>query len=564
MLITDLSRSKNLTILSRQQLRTLLDRAGHQSSEKITLDEALDIAQKSKATIVIMGSFARLGEQIRIDAQLHDARDGQLLAAERLVVDQPAQILTQVDVLSLKLASHLGGSEQPETAGLTSVMTNDLAAYRYYSLGVEKAQVLRDEEALVLLQKAVALDPNFAMAYARMGYVYGVTGNSLDKAKPYLEKAFHLADRLTQKDKLNIQAWYAIVNYDFAAAIEAFRRIIAAYPLEVEAYRRLATLLRGEDKFAEAVEVLKQALVIDSGERELCNSLGQVYSEMGRHDDAIAMFQRYVQLAPEEPNAYDSLALGYQWAGRYGEAIREYDHALQLKPDFEVARLHLGNVYFDQGRYRAAVEEFQRLVKITHSDYYRGRGLAVIADVELRRGNISLAEREAKAAGRLLSQANFEMFFVATTKDDLATARQMKDQLEQNPYNERGMRVSSRPMWVRRGFVALKSNSAAEAIDDFKEALKHRPQTWSIDPFEDCLANAYLELGRPDEAIAEYDRILKLNPNYPLVHYHLAQTFERKGQADRARAEYKQFLEIWRDADSDIREVVNAKKALSD
>src|SRR5207253_6296256 len=63
MLITDLSRSKNLVVLSRQQLRTLLNRAGHQSSEKITLEEALDIAQKSKATIVIMGSFARLGEQ---------------------------------------------------------------------------------------------------------------------------------------------------------------------------------------------------------------------------------------------------------------------------------------------------------------------------------------------------------------------------------------------------------------------------------------------------------------------------------------------------------------------
>jgi TolB-like protein len=69
MLITDLSRSKNLTILSRQQLHTLLDRAGHQSSEKIRLEEALDIAQKSRATIVITGSFARLGDQIRIDAQ---------------------------------------------------------------------------------------------------------------------------------------------------------------------------------------------------------------------------------------------------------------------------------------------------------------------------------------------------------------------------------------------------------------------------------------------------------------------------------------------------------------
>src|SRR5207248_10716744 len=132
MLITDLSRSRNLTILSRQQLRTLLDRAGHQSSEKIRLEEALDIAQKSKATIVILGSFARLGEQIRIDAELHDARDGQLLAAERLVVDQPAQILTQVDLLSIKLASHLVAAltEQDTRQGLARVMTSSLDAYR--------------------------------------------------------------------------------------------------------------------------------------------------------------------------------------------------------------------------------------------------------------------------------------------------------------------------------------------------------------------------------------------------------------------------------------------------
>ncbi|MFN2533444.1 MAG: CsgG/HfaB family protein [Pyrinomonadaceae bacterium] len=135
-LITDLSRSKNLTVLSRQQLNLLLERIGHKESEKTRLDEALEVAQKSHAKIVILGSFGRLGERIRIDVQLHDARDGQLLAAERLLVDQPAQILSQVDVLSLKLASHLGGQhERDANAGLTNVMTNNLEAYRYYSLG---------------------------------------------------------------------------------------------------------------------------------------------------------------------------------------------------------------------------------------------------------------------------------------------------------------------------------------------------------------------------------------------------------------------------------------------
>ena len=89
MIITDLSRSDKLSLLSRQQLHLLLERIGHNENEKIRLDEALDVARRSQAKIVVLGSFAQLGEQIRIDVQLHDARDGQLLAAERLVVSRP-------------------------------------------------------------------------------------------------------------------------------------------------------------------------------------------------------------------------------------------------------------------------------------------------------------------------------------------------------------------------------------------------------------------------------------------------------------------------------------------
>ncbi|HYX28632.1 MAG TPA: tetratricopeptide repeat protein [Pyrinomonadaceae bacterium] len=71
-----------------------------------------------------------------------------------------------------------------------------------------------------------------------------------------------------------------------------------------------------------------------------------------------------------------------------------------------------------------------------------------------------------------------------------------------------------------------------------------------------------IELGRLDEAITEYERILKLNSNYPFVHYHLAQAYERKGMTQ-ARNEYTQFLTVWKDADADIPEVLNAKKTLS-
>ncbi|HEY0347835.1 MAG TPA: tetratricopeptide repeat protein [Pyrinomonadaceae bacterium] len=562
MLITDLSRSKNLTILSRQQLHTLLDRTGHQSSEKIRLEEALDIAQKSKATILIMGSFARLGEQIRIDAQLHDARDGQLLAAERLVVDQPAQILTQIDLLSIKLASHLGAADQAANSGLTSVMTNNLAAYRFYSLGVEKAQEARNPEAIALLEKAIALDTDFAMAYARIGYTYAVSWARLEEGKPYLEKAFKLTDRLSEKDKLNITAWYALANQDYAAAIRSYQEIVARYPLEVEAYRGLGRLLRGENRHDEAIEILKQGLIIDSEAKELYNSLGGVYSELGRHDEAIAMYQRYVQLAPTEPNAHDSLGLGYQWSGRYQDAIQEYQRALELKPDFEVSIIHLANTYYQQGRYQEALNEFQHYIASAHSVEERSRGYNGIAQVRLVKGQLAEAERAARQATASYKVSVYLVLAVALEKGDLRAAEKSKSSLEKIPTIARGARGNLREIPYYQGLFELKSGRATEAIEKFKEALRYRAPTFNANPFEDCLANAYLELGHFDEAITEYERVLKLSPNYPLVHYHLGQAYEGKGQRDQAREQYERFLQVWKDADADIPEVVRAKRIL--
>ena len=89
------------------------------------------------------------------------------------------------------------------------------------------------------------------------------------------------------------------------------------------------------------------------------------------------------------------------------------------------------------------------------------------------------------------------------------------------------------------------------------------PTTSGIESYDDCLANAYLELGRWDEAIGEYRRILNHNPYYRLAHYHLGQAYEGIGDSDRARAEYAEVLSQWRIADPDIPEVLEAKRRLA-
>ncbi len=327
MFITNFSRSKQLNVLSRQQLYHLIERGGHSQTDTIRLDDALEIARKTRAEVIALGSYVRLGEKIRIDVQLHSAQNGQPLASESIVADQPQDILAQVDLLSFKLAAHMGAAPEVEESRtkLDGLMTINLEAYRYYSLAVEKAQALHNEEAIALLEKAVALDPQFAMAYGRIGYAYAVTGTHAERSKPYLEKAFLLSNHLTEKDRLYITAWYSIAHLDYPAAIAPLRKIINQYPLEAEAYFRMGYLLRGERQHEEAVRVLKQGLVIDPEDKDIYNALGLIYLDINRYDEAIAAHQRYVELAPKEPNAHDSLGMSYQCA----RALPRGHHGIQ-------------------------------------------------------------------------------------------------------------------------------------------------------------------------------------------------------------------------------------------
>ncbi len=566
MLITDLARSNRLTVLSRQQLHLLLERIRHKPTDKIRLDDALDLARRSHAEAVVLGQFAALGEQVRIDLQLHDASNGQLIAADHLVVSKPGEILTQVDFLALKLATHLGVAplDPGKTTSLAEAMTDNLEAYRYYSLGVEKAQAFENTQAIQLLEKAIELDPKFAMAYARIGYAYAVTDFLPQKGKPYLEKAFQLSDRLTDKDKLYLTAWYAIAKSDYPGAVRIFRQIIAQHPLETEAYWRLARLLHGEEQSEEAVAVLQQGLAIDPEAKDLYNGLGVVLFGLGRYEEAITAHQHYVELTPREPNAHDSLGMSYQQSGRYDRATAEYDTALALNPEFEPAIIHLGDTYFQQGRYRDAIRQYQRYIQVTHSDLARALGYGSIAHVHWRKASLRRAEQAAQNEMSYEKGAVWNSLVLALERNDKLKVEQLKEKLfERLPYPQRGARHDLRSHSYFRGYLELKSEHPSEAIALLKEALRHPPPTSGIELYEDCLANAYLELGQVNEAIHEYQRILGLNPNYPLVQYHLAQAYERTGERERARTAYERFLQVWKSADADIPELMDAKNKFS-
>ncbi len=562
MMITDLSRSPKLNILSRQDFRTLLDRNGVAADETISPETALDIARKSRAGSFILGSFASVGTSIRLDVKLFDAQTGELRAVETSNVEKAEMIFSAIDLLSLKLANHLVTMpfEQDRRSDLSMAMTGNLEAYRYYSLAVDEAQSLHNKEAIALLEKAIALDPQFAMAHARIGYIYTVTWGFGEKAKPYLEKAFALSDRLTEKDRLSISAWYSIASLDYPNAIEFYRQIISKYPTETESYLRLGNLLSGEEQFEDAANVLKQGLAIDPDGPLLYNALGSLYSISGKHEDAISMHQRYVAYAPNEANAHDSLGMSFQWAGRYDEAIGEYRRAIELKPNFEVALVHLANTHFQTGRYSQAIDLYKKYNAGAPSELERARAFSSIATVYRRLRNYDLAIRAANQAIKERETYIGESFLIALDLGDKKTT----DQLEQKLFaaqtvTNRGKRAAPRFSFYFRGLAALRNGEPDNAVEAFREAVRHSPPTFEADALEDCLANAYLHLGRYDEAVAEYERVLALNPNYPLARFHLAQTFAANGDTEKARENYRLFLDTWKDADNEIPEIIAAR-----
>jgi len=560
MLITQLSRSDSLSVVGREQLAALVKRSDVAGARSLSVSQQLDVARQAQATRLITGTFAQLGGEIRVDAQLRDVASGKVLAGES-VVAQPDQLLARIDGFSAALASRLAASDG-HPMRLADAKTDNLEAYKLYSLGVERLQGMHSEEAISLFEQAVAIDPDFAMAHARIGYAYGVVWQFPDRARPYLDRALQLPNRLSQKDRMYVEAWHAIVDRNYPAAIELFQTLIARYPTEVEAYYRAAMLLRGEERRSEAVEVIERGLLVDPSSPILYNALGGIYVHLNRMHDAIEAHRKYVALSPREPNAHDSLGVTLQATGAYENAINEYQTALAIDPLFEIARLHLANTYFQTGRYREAMRELDRYVAQAPSDVERSRGYDGEAWVYRSRGDLARAEELAKKAARLNDLGTATLLVVLSDRHDWSALRKVRESLAADNPSSRGTRPGLRWTYFDHGYEALKSGNASAAVNLFQRSLQYEAPYHAIDAHDDSLADAYLSLGRYDDALREYRKVLAINPNHALAHFHMAAAFDHLGRHDDAKHEYERFLTVWSAADADVPEVIEARKRL--
>jgi tetratricopeptide (TPR) repeat protein/DNA-binding winged helix-turn-helix (wHTH) protein len=448
----------------------------------------------------------------------------------------------------------------PVSAGSGETMTSSLEAFRAYSEGLKKADGYQLPEALVLFRRALALDPGFTMAEARIGYAYVIQGDwPAADGLPYLERAFRASNRLGEADRASIFAWYALAKGDYTTAIDAYRRLLAIQPRNSEAYWRLGRLLVGEERYGEGIDVLLKGIDIDPYQPALYNSLATLYTAVGRHDDAATAAARYAELLPREPNAWDSLGLAHQAAGRLDKAVAAYNRAIEVAPDFKLALIHRGNLRFQHGQFKAAMEDFSTFIANADSDGQRARGHFARAWVLLARGDVARAQAEALTSVRLApGTAQNPQFWEVRA----AAGVRVPTDVQPQAANGRAQQSFLRTLYGQQGEWAALLNRPQEALTAFREAVRHRPITWAIETYDDSIARLFFQQRDWRAAEREYRAVIAAHPSFGRARFELAQTYDALGDRASAETQYRKFLELWSAADADAPQIRHARQRL--
>jgi TolB-like protein/Flp pilus assembly protein TadD len=479
-LITDLSKLSGLFVIARNSVFTYKGKAV----------KVEDISKELGVRYVLEGSVRRADNRVRISAQLIDATTGYHLWSERY--DRPLQdIFALQDEIVQKIVTTLKLQLTLQEQGILVRKTTDhLEAYDYYLRGIEYFVRLTKEantQARQMFEKALALDPQYAEAYAHLSGTYWL--DSFWNPEPQnLERAFALGQKaIALDDTLPAPHFWLGLAYQrknqYEPAIAELERAIALAPNYAQGYAGLGVVLNFAGRSAEAVGWIEKAMRLDPRYPFwYAQHLGWAYGATGWYAEAIAAEKQSLLRNPDNQFAYASLARSYldQWASQLSHDLQNLEQALTaarravaVNDSFSGAHLVLGYVYLSQQQYEQALAEMERAVAL---DPNEARSYAGLAEVLSRVGRSEEALRAAEQALRL--------------KPLIA--------------DEHLQSV---------GIAYALAGRYEEALTPLKRFLSRYPN--GLDAHVG-LAGIYSELGREEEARAEAAEVLRLSPNFSL------------------------------------------------
>ena len=559
----DLGQSPFLNVVSEQKARATLKLMGRSQEERLTTELARDLAQRTSSKAVLVGNIAQLGTQYVITLNAINAVNGDTIAEDQEQAQSKETVLAALGKSASRMRGKLGeslSSIRKLDKPLEEATTSSLAALKAFSEGEETRNKSGDEEAIPLYQHAIDLDPNFALAYARLGTIYGDTGES-GRAIEYGTKAYELRDRVTERERFYIMAHHYEALRDVSKTIETYELWMKSYPRD-----SIPQLNIGGDygilgQHEKALEASRKALELDPASQLNYVNTAAAFIDNNRLDEAKQILRRAFDAG------MDSVLLR---STQNDIAFLEGDMAtIQRNLEWGKGRAGGGSLFLDraaiavyygklreaQGFRQQAVEE----AKSRHSPKRAANYLAQAANAEAMVGNLKEAKvfaQEALALDGTMDTQNP----VANVFAQLGETASVQKTIELlNKQFPQGTLTQNQRIPVLRSMI---ERDPAKAVEDLESA---RPtELNALFPIYQR-GLAYLRWGKGPEAAAEFQKILAhrtIAPEFvihPLSQLGLARAYVLQGDTAKARTAYQDFLALWKDADPDIPILIAAK-----
>ncbi len=283
-----LEQSPYLNIVSDQKVNEELQLMGRPKDERLTQDTTREVCQRAGSKAFLIGTISRLGMHYVIGLKALNCQNGDGLASEQVEVDGREHVLRALGESATKIREKLGESLatiQKYDAPVEAT-TPSLEALKAYSLGMKTWHANGPDAALPFFQRAVQLDPQFAMGLARLGSIYAEVGPEALMAES-TRHAYELREKVSERERLFIEAhYYDRVTGELDKAASVWEVMQQTYPREVEPYQNLANIYGAFGNHEKALEKALDVLRMQPDNVENYMDVVKFYFRLNRLNEA--------------------------------------------------------------------------------------------------------------------------------------------------------------------------------------------------------------------------------------------------------------------------------------
>jgi tetratricopeptide (TPR) repeat protein len=560
-LAVHLDQSPFLNVVPDERVRETLKYMGRSPDERVSGSVAREVCQRDGIKAMLAGSIASLGSHYAIHLEALNCGTGETLAREQAEAQRKEQVLVALGKAATSLREKLGeslGSIQKFDVPLEQATTSSLEAFKAFSLGEVRRAAGLEPESVPFYERATELDPNFALAYARLGTIFGNLGED-EQSKPYRMKAFELRERVSQRERLYIEShYYMSVTNEVDKGIQSYELWKESYPRDSIPYNNLAGEYTNLGQFEKGLENGLEALRLLPDDYHGYQAVARAYLGLNRLDEAKAVLEAAREKKVDGPPIHASLRTIAVLEGDVAAQQREADWARGNKEAEMGLAAEDAQQAAARGQMRRSRELFSRAVAMSdglnlsefsaHTKLTQAMGEAVAGNLKRAADDVTAAVARSRSATLLLRAAR-----VLAEAGEEGKALELASEAEKRAPSD--PQVQSLMLPAFRALIEMKHGRGDKAIELMNAAT---PFDRTRPGIRRTRGLSYLAARRGPEAVQELRATLDLrwlnptDPIFSILHLDLARAYALSGDTASSRQLYQDFLALWSEADPDL------------